>query len=90
MYKAKMEDVKRLIEWGKDDEVVSKLISKEMIQPRIERVAYYSAPSWNWAYEIGIAEIDGVLYELLTQFGSVKGGRQLWLPKYKLEELLKN
>lgn len=89
MYKATRQDVKQLQKWGKDNEVIQKLMAKEMVQPSIYRTAYYSAPSWNWAYEIGLATIDGVVYELLTQFGSIKGGREIYMPTYRLKELMR-
>jgi hypothetical protein len=81
MYKATAKRVNQLRKWGKDNEVVAKMI-KDGTQPRIEIVAYYHPSNANWNWEIGIAQIDGVLYELLTQFGSVMGGREIWLPKY--------
>jgi len=84
---ATYKEVKQLREWGKDDEVVSRLMANEMIQPSIFATDYFHPSNANWSWQIGLTEIDGVVYELLTQFGTIKGGRPVYIPKYSLKEL---
>jgi hypothetical protein len=85
MYQATREDIKWLKQWGQENEVVSELI-KNGAQPTLTMIGYYSAPSWNWAYQIGIVRIGTEFYELLTQFGQVKGGREIYMPSYDILE----
>ena len=82
MSKYTREDVKKFIEWGKNDPVISKLMKQEMVQPQIFTTGYYSSPSANWSYLFGIVKLGGVVYEVMTQFGSIKGGREIYLPTY--------
>ena len=49
-------------------------------QPNIYRTGFYSAPSWNWGYQIGIVGTDGKWFEVVTQFGQVKSAREIYLP----------
>jgi len=84
---ATYKEVKQLQAWGKDDEVVSKLMSNGMIQPSIFATDYFHPSQANWSWQIGLVKIDGVTYELLTQFGTVKGGRAVYMPEYNLDKL---
>lgn len=53
-------------------------------QPSILATGFYSAPSWNWGYKIGLCEVDGVgVFEVVTQFGEVVAARREHLPKIK-------
>lgn len=79
MYTAKMKDVRDLIRWGQNDDVVKLLVQKQTQLP-ISMVAYFAPSQANWCYQIGLASIDGVVYELVTQFGSVVGGRERYIP----------
>jgi len=81
MYKAKSSNIKQLIKWGKEDKVVKHLIDSGA-QPSLFYIAFYSPSQANWSYQIGIANVDGRLYELVTRFGSVEGGRELTPPLY--------
>lgn len=78
----KMSDVKQYKEWGKNDAVISKLMKQDMFQPSLFATGYYSAPSWNWAYQFGIVKIGGKLYEVMTRFGSIEGGREMYVVSY--------
>jgi hypothetical protein len=82
--------VKQLQTWGEEDEVIKKLMEREMVQPRVFITDYYYPSTANWSWQIGIAKIDDKYYELLTQFGSIKGGREIYFHEYKLDELIKN
>ena len=77
MYKAKASDVKSLIDWGKDHQEIKEMIAKGY-QPVGHVLAYYMPSQANWAWQIGIYNVDGTTYELLTRFGSVEGGRELY------------
>jgi hypothetical protein len=81
MYKATARDVKRLIEWGKDDGVVAGLMA-DQAQPPTHDIAYFAPSAANWAWRIGLIHIHGRTYELLTRFGVVEGGRQIHLVDY--------
>lgn len=54
------------------------------IQPDIYATGFYSSPSWNWGYIIGIVGVkneDTIQYfEVVTQFGQVVGAREINLP----------
>ena len=58
-------------------------------QPSIHRTGFYSAPSWNWAYLIGIVTVQTTMdgepiektFEVVTQFGQVKAARLIHIPK---------
>lgn len=82
MYKATAKDIKTLQKWGEQDEVVLKMM-KEGAQPSIFQTGYYWPSNANWAWQIGITQVNGKTYELLTRFGSVEGGRQITIPEYK-------
>lgn len=81
MYKATMRDVRDLQRWGKEDEVVAKLMADQN-QPPLRYVAYFSPSQANWSWQIGLVCINGRTYELLTRFGVVEGGRQIHLVNY--------
>lgn len=64
-------------------------------QPRIYETGFYSAPSWNWGYTIGIVGVAGSgsdhdgngiqsgvtkWFEVVTQFGAVVAARPVDLP----------
>lgn len=76
------QDVKLYKQWGEENEVISKLMKKDMVQPSIFNTGYYSAPSWNWAYQFGIVKLGSKTYEVMTRFGSIEGGREIYIPKY--------
>lgn len=84
---ATYKEVKQLQEWGKDDEVISKLMSQDMKQPSIFGTGYFHPSNANWSWEIGLVKIDGTVYEVLTQFGTVRGGRPVYMPEYDKEWL---
>lgn len=49
-------------------------------QPRIYQTGYFTPSNANWSYQIGIAEgNDGLVYEIVTVFGEVKGYRRTWV-----------
>lgn len=55
-------------------------------QPSILETGFYSAPSWNWGYHIGIVGVilEGggtpQYFEVCTQFGTVVGARYTSIP----------
>ena len=55
-------------------------------QPSIYQTGFYSAPSWNWAYKIGIVGVRAGVskeiqyFEVVTQFGEVVSARIIDLP----------
>lgn len=77
MYKASAKDVKMLQKWGENDEEIKQMIAKGF-QPVGHVSAYWMPSQANWSWQIGVYTVDGVLYELLTRFGSVEGGRVLY------------
>jgi hypothetical protein len=81
MFKATARDIRLLQRWGKENEVVADLM-KRSVQPRVHEIAYFAPASANWSWIIGIIQIKGDTYELLTRFGVVEGGRQIWVDKY--------
>lgn len=50
-------------------------------QPSIYTTGFYSSPSWNWGYYLGIVGSNGKWFEVVTQFGEVKAAREVFLPK---------
>jgi len=71
-------DVKWFKKYGQE---VAELFGK--IQPRGEAVGYYHPSNANWNYQFLIVMLSGKLYEVMTQFGSVEGGREIILPENK-------
>lgn len=57
-------------------------------QPSFHQTGFYSAPSWNWGYQIGIVNIRYTengnrsthTFEIVTQFGSVVAAREIVVP----------
>lgn len=77
------DDVKMFQQWGSENKVIAKLMKqKSNFQPQMYSTGYYSAPSWNWAYQFGIVKIGRKHYELMTQFGGVCGGREIYIDTY--------
>lgn len=77
MYKATYKTVKDLIKWGQDDEAI-KAMYDAGYQPQGHIFASYWPSGANWAYQIGLYRINGELYELVTRFGAVEGGRRIY------------
>lgn len=74
----KYEDVKWYLKHG---QAVTDLFGT--IQPIGERIGYYHPSNANWSYEFLIVKFKGKLYEVMTRFGSVEGGREIFLPDNK-------
>lgn len=49
------------------------------IQPTGETIDYYQPSNANWSYQFKIVKFKGKLYEVMTQFGVVVGGREIIL-----------
>lgn len=81
MYKASYRNVSQLLRWGVEDEEISDMILHDL-QPVGHVFAYYTPSNANWSWQIGIYKVNGQLYELLTRFGSVEGGRKLYTIEY--------
>ena len=84
---------KELKQWYLEDGIAKENAKKyfDNIQPRIFQTGFYSAPSWNWGYELGIVGVDGTgengiqsgntkWFEVVTQFGQVKSAREVYIP----------
>ena len=68
----------REVKWYlKHGQEVAKLFGN--VQPQGEIVDSYWPSTANWAYQKMICKFDGKIYDVLTQFGSVVGGRELFL-----------
>lgn len=74
----KYKDLKQWFTQNEDAKALAKKVFND-IQPNIYRTGFYSSPSWNWGYIIGITKVDGTIYEVVTQFGVVKAARETWL-----------
>jgi hypothetical protein len=75
MYKATAKNIK----WLKDSEFSQEVIDTfKGIQPLGYEVAYYTPSYANWSYRVMITPHAGNLYEAVTQFGEVVGGRLLY------------
>jgi hypothetical protein len=70
----KYSEVKRLIDYGAE---VKDLFGK--LQPSGETFGYYTPSNANWSYQFKVCKLNGKLYEVVTQFGAVLGGRELFL-----------
>jgi hypothetical protein len=70
----KYSDVKWYLKYGQD---VAKLF--DTIQPMGEIIDQYWPGSANWAYYRMIVSFNGKIYDVLTRFGTVVGGRELSL-----------
>ncbi len=59
-------------------------------QPSTYATGFYSSPSWNWGYCMGIVGIvleDEIKwFEVVTQFGEVVAARSAYLPTYAMPE----
>lgn len=73
--KATYREVKDLIKWGKENPTI---LGK---QPRIFQTGYFTPSSANWSYIIGLTNINGQDYEVVTQFGAIVGSRLAYMPK---------
>lgn len=71
-------DVKWMQDYGQD---VANLFGK--IQPTGEFMDFYAPSNANWAYRFLIVKLNGRIYEVMTQFGAVVGGRELFLADNK-------
>lgn len=74
---------KDLKAWYLDNETATENAKKYFgkNQPSIHRTGFYSAPSWNWGYEIGITGVAGKWFEVVTQFGGVVAAVEINLPQ---------
>lgn len=67
----------------------AKTLAKEVFggkQPNIYSTGFYSAPSWNWGYRIGLVQVGEQTYEVVTQFGSVVAARLAYIPTLDKKE----
>lgn len=71
-------DVKWYLKYGQD---VAEMFGT--IQPMGEIVDAYWPSNANWAYQRQIVKFNGEIYDVLTQFGSVVGGRKMFLYENK-------
>ena len=68
-------DVKWMQKYGQD---IAELFGST--QPQGEQIGYYHPSTANWSFQFLIVKLDGKLYEVMTRFGSVEGGREIILP----------
>lgn len=76
---------KDLKNWYTENEE-AKQLAKEVFgnhQPSIYQTGFYSAPSWNWGYKIGLVIVENKHYEVVTQFGEVVAAREVYIPTYE-------
>lgn len=76
MYQNKLKHIKKLINNAQEDEELRKLLGKLV---SAEYFSYYTPSDANWSYMVGVAKIDGEIYEIVTAFGSIVGARKLFL-----------
>lgn len=76
MYKASKKDIKFLLE-ATDSENIKAIFKG--IQPNGYEVAYFAPKNANCCYRILITKLDNQVFEVVTQFGSVLGGRYLYV-----------
>ena len=48
-------------------------------QPSTETLGYFTPSQANWSYQVGLTRINGNLYKVVTQFGQIVGGEQLFV-----------
>ena len=84
MYKATAKDVKMLQKWGTNDKVVKYLIDTDA-QPDAFLTGYFTPSQANWSWQIGIVSVDNKLYEVLLRFGTVEGGREIFISQYNTD-----
>lgn len=70
----KYADVKWYLKHGQE---VTKIFGNT--QPQGEIIDSYWPSGANWAYQRMICKFDDKLYDVITRFGSVEGGRELFL-----------
>jgi len=70
----KYQDVKWNLEYGQD---VAKLFGD--MQPQGYNIGSYHPSNANWSYVFMIVKYKGKIYEVMTQFGEVVGGREVIL-----------
>lgn len=84
--KCKYADIKEIYDWYNRyaDEKMAKLYDT---QPSTYDIAYYIPSGANWAYKIGLVNVDGQVYKVVTVFGAVKAVMPTNTPEYTLDEL---
>ncbi len=73
---------KELKDWYLNDET-AKANAEQYFgknQPSIYHTGFYSAPSWNWGYRLGLVQVKDKVFEVVTQFGEVKAAREVNIP----------
>lgn len=81
MIKCKYSDIKELYDWTEKyaDETEKAYLGK---QYSIKAYAYYTPSQANWSYLLGIVELDGILYDVVTVFGAIKAIKPSNEPRY--------
>lgn len=79
--KVTAKDVKMLQQWGNENTTIKKMMNKGT-QPSIFQTGVYWPSNANWGWVIGIVVIGQKTYEVLTRFGAVEGGREIYVPEY--------
>lgn len=84
--KCKKADVNAIYDWYTRfaDEKMAKLYNT---QPSVYEIAYYTPSNANWSYRIGLVEVDGLLYKVVTVFGAIKAVMPVNMPNYNIKEL---
>jgi len=66
---------------NKDNQATAKEVFGDK-QPSIIQTGWYSAPSWNWSYQVGFCDVmvnsELQIFEVVTQFGSVEAARRVY------------
>ena len=79
--KCKYSDIKAIYEWCEKyaDEEARELIGT---RPSTHLIAYYTPSGANWAYQIGLVQYKGNVYECVLVFGEVRAVRLCNIPSY--------
>ena len=55
------------------------------LQPSLQTIGYFSPSGANWSYIVGYTRINGDVYQVVTQFGQIVGGKRVYIPENTVE-----
>lgn len=84
--KCKYADIKEIYDWY-EKYADEKLKSMYNAQPSTYDIAYFVPSGANWAYKIGLVNVDGQIYKVVTVFGQIKAVMPTNTPEYTIEQL---
>lgn len=74
--KAKYSDIKYIYDHPQAEEVKKLFEGKEV---NMEEIAYFTPANSNWSYHMGITKLNGKIYMVVTVYGWVKAGYEIYL-----------